>query len=179
MEPNKPQGSFGSLGCTLCKGETLKSEKHCRTQMDIPFSTPHIGVTMSLSRSKHLRSILSTTDWRLAMTSPTPPSSKVIWRSLVRLVPRTTQLMSLCKSVIILKKASSIVHYNAMLKRMSSHRTTDWFHSKAVFSFSFSFFLYRSNCVICLCPDKKTVLQEAHRVLKVRTLDNFYSSTVI
>lgn len=31
----------------------------------------------------------------------------------------------------------------------------------------FLFNLSRSNCVICLCPDKRAVLQQAYDVLKV------------
>lgn len=31
----------------------------------------------------------------------------------------------------------------------------------------------RSNCVVCLCPDKRAVLQQAYNVLKV-SLENFY-----
>lgn len=34
--------------------------------------------------------------------------------------------------------------------------------------------LFRSNCVICLCPDKKVVLQEAYRVLKVSWTTPFH-----
>ena len=42
-----------------------------------------------------------------------------------------------------------------------SYYTTHWY-----------FVVIRSNCVVNLSPDKKAVLQEAYRVLKVRNLPN-------
>ncbi len=41
--------------------------------------------------------------------------------------------------------------------------------SKSIFFFTKRPIIFsRSNCVICLCPDKRTVISEAYKVLKVR-----------